>query len=177
MATRPITVRCLQRKLYVRSKQEPEKQFYSLYDKLYRMDILQTAYAQCRANKGCAGIDGMTFEQIEQVEGGIDAFLEGIQTELQDKSYEVQPIKRVLIPKGRDKSSGERPLGIACIRDRVVQAACTLVMQPIYEPHFHEESYAYRPKRNAQQAVKQIERYLKEGYRQVWDADLKGYFD
>lgn len=177
MATRPIKVRCLQRKLYVRSKQEPEKRFYSLYDKLYRMDILRTAYAQGRENKGCAGIDGITFEQIAQAKGGVDAFLSGIQAELKDKSYQPQPMKRVLIPKGRGSSSGERPLGIACIKDRVVQTACALVMQPIYEPHLHEQSYGYRPKRNAQQAVQQIEQYLKQEYTQVLDADLSGYFD
>lgn len=177
MATRPITIRCLQRKLYVRSKQEPEKRFYSLYDKLYRMDILRTAYAQCRANKGCAGIDGITFEQIEEAEGGVKTFLSGIQAELRDKSYEAQPIKRVFIPKGGGESTEKRPLGIACIRDRVVQVACSLVMQPIYEPHLYEGSYAYRLKRNAQQAVKEIEQYLKAGYTQVLDADHKRYFD
>lgn len=174
MATTLVKVRCLQRKLYSRSKQRPEEKFYSLYDKLYRLDILHEAYARCRANKGGAGLDGQTFEQIERGQGGITGLITSLAKELKDKSYKPGPIKRVMISKGEGK---ERPLGIASIRDRVVQMACNIIMQPIYDPHLHMESYGYRPKRNAQQAVKRIESYLKMGYTQVLDADLSGYFD
>jgi len=174
MATTLAGVRCLQRKLYSRSKQRPEEKFYSLYDKLYRPDILHEAYARCRANKGGAGLDGQTFEQIERGEGGITGLITGLAEELKDKSYRPGPIKRVMISEGEGK---ERPLGIASIRDRVVQMACNIIMQPIYDPDLHGESYGYRPKRSAQQAVKKIESYLKKGYTQVLDADLSGYFD
>ena len=174
MATTLVKVRCLQRKLYSRSKQRPEEKFYSLYDKLYRPDILHEAYARCRANKGCAGLDGQTFEQIERGQGGMAGLITNLAKDLKDKSYKPGPIKRVMISKGEGK---ERPLGIASIRDRVVQMACNIIMQPIYDPHLHRESYGYRPKRSAQQAVKKIESYLKTGYTQVLDADLSGYFD
>lgn len=174
MATTLATVRCLQRKLYSRSKHRPEEKFYSLYDKLYRPDILHQAYTRCRANKGGAGLDGQTFEQIERGAGGKTGLITTLAKELKDKSYQPGPIKRVMISKGQGK---ERPLGIASIRDRVVQMACNIIMQPIYDPHLHGESYGYRPKRSAQQAVKRIESYLNTGYTQVLDADLSGYFD
>ena len=174
MATTLVKVRCLQRKLYSRSKQRPEEKFYSLYDKLYRPEILHEAYARCRANQGCAGLDGQTFEQIERGEGGVTGLITNLAKELKDKSYRPGPIKRVMISEGEGK---ERPLGIASIKDRVVQMACNIIMQPIYDPHLHVESYGYRPKRNAQQAVRKIESYLKKGYTQVLDADLSGYFD
>lgn len=174
MAKTLDTVRCLQRKLYSRSKQKPEEKFYSLYDKLYRPDILYEAYARCRANKGGAGLDGQTFERIERGKGGVDGLITSLAKELKDKSYKPGPIKRVMIKKDHGK---ERPLGIASIRDRVVQMACNIIMQPIYDPALHIESYGYRPKRSAQQAVKRIENYLKQGYTQVLDADLSGYFD
>lgn len=119
-------------------------------------------------------MDGQTFEQIERGEGGITGLITGLAEELRDKSYRPGPIKRVMIREGKGK---ERPLGIASIRDRVVQMACNIIMQPIYDPDLHGESYGYRPKRNAHQAVKKIESYLKKGYTQVLDADLSGYFD
>jgi retron-type reverse transcriptase len=150
MATTLVKVRCLQRKLYSRSKQRPEEKFYSLYDKLYRLDILHEAYARCRVNKGGAGFDGQTFEQIEMGQGGMAGLITNLANDLKDKSYKPGPIKRVMISQGEGK---ERPLGIASIRDRVVQMACNIIMQPIYDPHLHRESYGYRPKRSAQQAV------------------------
>jgi RNA-directed DNA polymerase len=174
MATTLAGVRCLQRKLYSRSKQRPEEKFYSLYDKLYRPDILHEAYARCRANQGVAGLDGQTFEQIERGQGGITGLITSLAKELKDKSYRPGPIKRVMISKGEGK---ERLLGIASIRDRVVQTACNIIMQPIYDPHLHRECYGYRPKRSAQQAIKKIESTLEKGYTQVLDADLSGYFD
>ncbi len=174
MAKTLARVRCLQRKLYSRSKQRPEDKFYSLYDKLYRPDILHEAYARCRANKGGAGLDGKTFEQIERGKDGITGLITSLAKQLKDRSYKPGPIKRVMISKGDGK---ERPLGIASIRDRVVQMACNIIMQPIYDPHLHTDSYGYRPKRSAQQAIKRIESSLKLGYTQVLDADLSGYFD
>jgi group II intron reverse transcriptase/maturase len=119
-------------------------------------------------------LDGQTFEQIERGQGGMAGLITNLAKDLKDKSYKPGPIKRVMISKGEGK---ERPLGIASIRDRVVQMACNIIMQPIYDPHLHRESYGYRPKRSAQQAVKKIESYLKTGYTQVLDADLSGYFD
>ncbi len=174
MAITLTKVRCLQRKLYSRSKQKPEDKFYSLYDKLYRPDILREAYARCRENKGGAGLDGLTFKQIEEEKGGVEELITNLARELKEKRYKPGPIKRVMIKKNNGK---ERPLGVASIRDRVVQMACNIIMQPIYDPHLHMESFGYRPKRSAQQAAKRIESYLKMGYTQVLDADLSGYFD
>lgn len=172
MANTPETVRRLQRKLYQASKQKEGYRFYSLYDKLYRQDILQAAYAQCRANGGAPGVDGVTFEAIERQ--GREAFLAEIAEALRTHQYTPAPVRRVLIPKPDGK---QRPLGIATIRDRVVQTACKLVLEPIIEPHLHPDSYGYRPRRRAQEAVEAIEASLKAGYRYVYDADLSAYFD
>lgn len=172
MANTPETVRRLQRKLYQASKQKEGYRFYSLYDKLYRPDILQAAYAQCRANGGAPGVDGLTFEAIERQ--GREAFLAEIAEALRTHRYTPAPVRRVLIPKPDGR---QRPLGIATIRDRVVQTACKLVLEPIIEPHLHPDSYGYRPGRRAQEAVEAIEASLKAGYRYVYDADLSAYFD
>lgn len=172
MASTPQTVRQLQRKLYCASKQKAGYRFYSLYDKLYRADILQAAYDQCRANRGAAGVDGVSFQAIEQQ--GREAFLEEIGEALRTHRYRVSPIRQVRIPKANGK---ERALGIATIRDRVVQTACKLVLEPIIEPHLHAECYGYRPKRSAAMAVRSIEASLRAGYQQVYDADLSAYFD
>jgi len=172
MASTPEKVRQLQRKLYCASKQKEDYRFYSLYDKLYREDILQAAYAQCRANRGAPGVDGISFAAIERQ--GREAFLQEIAEALRTHRYRVSPIRRVMIPKANGK---ERALGIATIRDRVVQTACKLVLEPIIEPHLHADSYGYRPKRSAAMAVHAIEANLKAGYQQVYDADLSAYFD
>lgn len=172
MASTPQTVRQLQRKLYGASKQKEGYRFYSLYDKLYRADILQAAYHQCRANGGAAGVDGVRFTDIERQ--GREAFLAEIAEALRTHRYRVSPIRQVMIPKANGK---ERALGIATIRDRVVQTACKLVLEPIVEPHLHADSYGYRPKRSAAMAVHAIEANLKDGYQQVYDADLSAYFD
>ena len=172
MASTPQTVRQLQRKLYGASKQKEGYRFYSLYDKLYRADILQAAYAQCRANRGAPGVDGVSFADIEQQ--GREAFLQEIAEALRTHRYRVSPIRRVMIPKANGK---ERALGIATIRDRVVQTACKLVLEPIVEPYLHADSYGYRPKRSAAMAMQAIEAHLKAGYQQVYDADLSAYFD
>lgn len=172
MASTPQTVRQLQRKLYCASKQKEDYRFYSLYDKLYREDILQAAYAQCRANRGAPGVDGMSFADIERQ--GREAFLNEIAEALRTHRYRFAPIRRVMIPKANGK---ERALGIATIRDRVVQTACKLVLEPIIEPHLQADSYGYRPKRSAAMAVQAIEANLKAGFQQVYDADLSAYFD
>lgn len=173
MANTLLKIRVLQRKLYLRSKQQPKQRFYSLYDKLQREDILREAYGRCKANKGGAGVDGVTFASLEK-EGALTKLINQIKQQLKQGNYRPLAVKRVEIPKGKGKT---RRLGIPSIIDRVVQMACTMLMQPIFEPHLYKHSYGYRPKRNAQQAIKVIESQIKQGKCHVLDADLSGYFD
>ncbi len=168
----PDKIRNLRRKLYLKAKQEPAFRFYQLYDKVYRADILEHAYLLCKSNGGSSGVDGVTFEQIEA--SGRAGWLERLGKELHDKSYKPDPVRRVMIPK---PGGGERPLGIPTIRDRVVQTAAVLVLEPIFEADFLDEAYGYRPKRSAQDAVKEVHQTLKAGYTDVVDADLSKYFD
>jgi RNA-directed DNA polymerase len=140
----PISVQTLQRKLYRKAKQEPNFRFYLLYDKIYREDTLNHAYELVKANKGAPGVDGQTFEQIELQ--GQQKWLEGIRKDLHDKTYKPQPVRRVLIPK---PGGGERPLGIPTIRDRTVQTAAKLVLEPIFEADLEPDAYGYRPRRSA----------------------------
>jgi RNA-directed DNA polymerase len=170
--TRPDAVRTLQRKLYVKAKAEPEFRFYQLYDKVWRADILAHAYAQARANAGAPGVDGVTFEQIE--DAGLEAWLAGLQEELRAKTYRSQPVRRVVIPK---PGGGERPLGIPTIRDRVVQTAVKLVIEPIFEADLEPNTYGYRPGRSANDAIEKVHKLLIDGYTDVVDADLSKYFD
>jgi group II intron reverse transcriptase/maturase len=173
MLTTPENIRTLQRKLYRKAKQETAFRFYALYDKVCRADILSHAYCLVRANKGSAGIDGTTFRDIRENEGET-AFLAELQEALIAKTYQADPVKRVMIPKGNGES---RPLGIPTIRDRVAQMAVKLVIEPIFEADFCESSYGFRPKRSAQDAVDDIAISLNRGYTQVIDADLSKYFD
>jgi RNA-directed DNA polymerase len=173
MLTTPEDIRTLQRKLYVKAKGEPAYRFYALYDKVYRADILRHAYALCRANGGAAGIDGVTFEAIEAHEG-IAAFLAQLQEALKGKRYTAEAVKRVMIPKA---DGSQRPLGIPRIRDRVVQRAVKLVIEPIFEADFCNCSYGFRPKRSAHDAVDDVAQALHEGHTRVIDADLAKYFD
>lgn len=168
----PDKIRNLQRKLYLKAKQEPGFRFYQLYDKVYRADILEHAYLLCKSNGGSSGVDGVTFEQIEA--SGRVEWLEQLGKELHDKTYKPEPVRRVMIPK---PGGGERPLGIPTIRDRVVQTAAVLVLEPIFEADFLDEAYGYRPQRSAQDAVKEVHQTLKAGYVDVVDADLSKYFD
>jgi RNA-directed DNA polymerase len=168
----PEKVRRLQRKLYVKAKQEPEFRFYQLYDKVYREDILEFAYRLSRSNGGAPGVDGVSFADIEL--RGLEGWLGKLREDLHEKTYRPQPVRRVMIPK---PGGGERPLGIPTIRDRVVQAAAKLVLEPIFEADFEDSAYGYRPGRSARGAVEEVHRLLCEGYTEVVDADLSQYFD
>ena len=168
----PEKVRRLQRRLYVKAKREPNYRFYLLYDKVHREDILAHAYALARANRGAPGVDGVTFKDIETA--GREGWLARLGAELREERYRPDPVRRVLIPK---PGGGERPLGIPTIRDRVVQTAAVLVLEPIFETDFVDSAYGYRPKRSAKEAVKAVHGALCEGYTDVVDADLSKYFD
>jgi len=168
----PSKIRELQIKLYRKAKDEPGYRFYMLYDKIWREDILAHAYELARANKGAPGVDGQSFEEIESQ--GVTEWLTGIREELRNKTYQPQPVRRVKIPK---PGGGERPLGIPSIKDRVVQTAAKLVMEPIFEADLEPNTYGYRPKRSAQDAIREVHKSLCEGYTDVVDADLSKYFD
>ena len=170
--TTPDKIRNLQRKLYCKAKAEPAFRFYLLYDKICREDILVHAYRLARANAGARGVDGMTFARIE--EQGLEAWLAGLRVELVAKTYRPDPVRRVMIPKA---NGGERPLGISTIRDRVIQTAAKIVIEPIFEADFEDNAYGYRPARGAVDAVKEVHRHLCRGYADVVDADLSKYFD
>ena len=142
--TTPEKIETLQRKLYAKAKAEPGFRFYRLYDKVYRADILAHAYAQAKANKGASGVDGVGFETIEAQ--GLGEWLARLGEELRDRTYRPEPVRRVMIPK---PDGGERPLGIPTIKDRVVQTAAKLVLEPIFEADLDPEAYGYRPGRSA----------------------------
>src|SRR6266404_94252 len=171
--TTPDKIRTFQRKLYCKAKAEPAFRFYVLYDKICREDILHHAYRLARANAGASGVDEVTFAQIE--ERGLEAWLAGLREELVSKTYRPDPVRRVMIPK--PNGEGERALGIPTIRDRVIQTAAKLVLEPIFEADFEGSAYGYRPARGAVDAVKDVHRHLCRGYTDVVDADLSRYFD
>ena len=165
-------VRQLQRKLYVCAKQSKTRRFHALYDRIYRSDVLWEAWRRVRSNGGAAGIDGESIQAVEQ--RGVGVFLSEIQAALQAGRYRPSPVKRRYIPKADGK---QRPLGIPTVRDRVVQMAAKLVIEPIFEADFHECSYGFRPKRSATQALEAIRVAGNQGYNFVVDADIQGYFD
>jgi len=167
----PSKIRDLQIKLYRKAKNEPGYRFYMLYDKIYREDILAHAYELARANKGAPGVDGQGFEEVESQ--GLREWLSGIRQELRNRTYQPRPVRRVMIPK---PGGGERPLGIPTIRDRVVQTAAKLVLEPIFEADLEPSAYGYRPKRSAQDAIQKVHKLICEGYTDVVDADLSKYF-
>jgi RNA-directed DNA polymerase len=168
----PEKVGKLQTALHAKAKASPSYRFYLLYDKLHRGDVLAYAYLRCKDNRGAAGVDGQTFADIEA--GGERRWLEELAKELQGKTYQPRPVKRVWIPKADGK---QRPLGIPTIRDRVVQMAAVLVLEPIFEADLLPEQHAYRPGKSALDAVETVQGLLKAGYTEVVDADLSGYFD
>ena len=168
----PSKIRTLQRKLYRKAKDEPTYRFYLLYDKIYREDILAHAYDLAKANHGAPGVDGLTFAGIEL--WGREKWLAELRNELRTRSYKPQPVRRVMIPK---PGGGERPLGIPPIRDRVVQTAAKLVLEPIFEADMEPNAYGYRPKRGALDAIRKVHELLRAGYTDVVDADLSKYLD
>src|SRR5216684_912117 len=165
-------IRELQIKLYRKAKNEPEFRFYQLYDKVYREDILNHAYALGRANHGAPGVDGKSFEDIESA--GLTEWMTGLREDLRNKTYQPQPVRRVMFEK---PGGGERPLGIPTIRDRVAQTAAKLVLEPIWEADLEPNAYGYRPRKSAQSAIQKVDELLHEGYTDIVDADLSKYFD
>jgi group II intron reverse transcriptase/maturase len=167
----PKSVQKLQKALHAKAKAEVGYRFYALYDKISREDILAHAYAQCRSNKGAPGVDGQDFADIEKY--GLQRWLGELALALRQETYRPDPIRRVYIPKANGKL---RPLGISTLRDRVCMTAAMLVLEPIFEADLPPEQYAYRPGRNAQQAVVEVEAQLFRGHPEVVDADLADYF-
>lgn len=165
-------VRLLQLKLYQKAKQEKDYKFYILYDKIFQDHVLAEAYKRARKNNSSPGIDRQTFADIEEY--GVDNFLKELKEELRTRTYKPQAVKRKMIEK---ENGGLRPLGIPTIKDRVVQAACKIVIEPIFEADFDNSSHGFRPKRSAKDAIREIRQNLKEGNTMVYDADLSKYFD
>lgn len=170
--TPPASVQKLQVALHAKAKRSPTYRFYALYDKVYRKDVLAFAYDCCKSNKGAAGVDGQTFEDIESY--GLERWLGELTQELKSRTYRPAAVRRVYIPKPDGKT---RPLGIPTVKDRVVQMAAVLVLGAIFEIDLLPEQYAYRPNSSALDAVRQVHKLLRTGHGQVVDADLSGYFD
>jgi RNA-directed DNA polymerase len=165
-------VRALQWKLYRAAKQSRSRRFHALYDKVYRRDVLTRAWLEVARNGGAPGVDGVSIEAIETT--GVAGFLDQLQAELMEGRYRPQPVRRVSIPK---RTGGQRHLGVPCVRDRVVQAAAKMVLEPLFEADFTDVSFGFRPKRSAHQARERIRVGIRQGRRWVVDADIKGFFD
>jgi RNA-directed DNA polymerase len=165
-------VQKLREALHAKAKESPKFRFYALYDKVYREDVLEAAFWQCRRNDGAPGVDGQTF--VEIIDYGVKRWMGELAEELRTKRYRPQAVRRVYIPKPDGK---QRPLGIPTIKDRIVQTAVLLILEPIFEADLQPEQYAYRADRSALDAVKAVHRWVCYGHTQVVDADLSGYLD
>ena len=170
----PVNLFTLRQKLYEKAKREPTFRFYSLYGLIARLDVLEAAWVLVADNGGAPGVDGVTIKQIETSPGGVGLLVATLHKELLTKQYKPQAVRRVFILKDSGK---QRALGIPSVRDRVVQAAARLILEPIFEADFLEASYGYRPGRQAHEALAAIARNVREGYVEVYDADLQAYFD
>ena len=170
--TTPLSVQKLQTALHDKAKGSPDRRFHALYDKVYRGDVLGFAYDCCKANGGAAGVDGQTFGHIEEY--GVERWLDELAQELKDRTYRPHPVRRVYIPKPDGK---QRPLGVPTVRDRTVQTAAVVVLEPIFEADLQPEQYAYRKDRSALDAVRHVHKLINTGHGEIVDADLSGYFD
>src|SRR5450759_5647168 len=170
--TTPASVQKLQTALHAKSKESPTFRFYALYDKMYRKDVLVFAYKRCKANGGVAGVDGQTFEDIEAY--GVERWLDELMQELENRTYQPLPVRRVYIPKPDGK---QRPLGLPAIRDRTAEMAAVLVLEPIFEADLQPAQYAYRRDRSALDAVRHVHKLINAGHEEIVDADLSSYFD
>ena len=168
----PTSVQKLQTALHAKAKESPNYRFYSVYDKVYRKDVLGFAYRCCKANYGSPGVDDQTFEDIEEY--GVEKWLDQLAQELKNRTYQPLPVRRVYIPKPDGK---QRPLGIPALRDRTAMMAAVLVLEPIFEADLQPEQYAYRQDRSALDAVKYVHQLINTGHREIADVDLAGYFD
>ncbi len=170
----PEKLSSLRQNLYRKAKDEPKFRFYVLYDRIFRKDVITCAYAICRAKGGAAGVDGMTFQDIENSPEGSNGFVDSIHEALKTKTYKPEAVRRVYIPKPDGR---QRPLGIPTIRDRVSQMAALLILEPIFEADFLDCSYGFRPGKSAHDALKEVHKNLQQGRKAVYDADLSAYFD